>query len=59
MIRPLNWPSRWLLSLFTVVMSTVKLPSFTVEPLMAMLPVTLFVRPTASVDCPNRVSFTR
>ena len=29
MIRPLNWPSRWLLSLVTVVMSTVKLPSFT------------------------------
>src|SRR5947209_3532960 len=59
MIRLLNWPSRWLWSLLTVFMLTVRSTVLTVDPSMTSDPVMSLVRPTASLDWPNSVSFTR
>src|ERR1700738_2925632 len=59
MIRPWNWLSRWLWSLFTVVMSTLKLPAVTSVPLMLIDPVMALVRPTAVLLWPNSVFLMR
>src|ERR1700682_1172048 len=59
MIRPWNWLSRWLWSLFTVVMSTMKRPAVTCVPLMVIDPVMVLVRPTAVLLWPNSVSLIR
>jgi len=59
MIRPLNWPSRRLWSLVTVVMSTEKVALVTVVPLRVIDPVIELVRPTAVWLCPNSTSLTR
>ena len=59
MIRPLNWSSRRVWSLCTVVMSTVKLPPVIVVPDTVIEPVIELVRPTATLLWPNRTSFTR
>src|ERR1035438_7366488 len=59
MIRPSNWPSRWLLSLCTVAIGTLKLAAVAVLPTMVRCPVTDVVRPTAVAFCPNRTSLTR
>src|SRR5262249_21327794 len=59
MMRPLNWLSRRSLSLVTEVRSTVMSAFVTFVPLMVTDPVTLLVRPTAVLSCPNKTSLTR
>ena len=59
MIRPSNWASRWLWSLWMVAIGTRKLAEVTVLPLMTSPPVTWLVRPTAVLFCPRRTSLTR
>src|SRR5262249_14573637 len=59
MIRPLNWASRWLWSLWIVAIGTRKLAAVTMLPLMTRWPVIWLVRPTAVVFWPRRTSFTR
>ena len=58
-IRPSNWASRWLLSLWTVSMGTLKVAAVTVVPLITMCPETDVVRPTAVAFCPSSTSLTR
>ena len=57
--RRWNWLSRPDRSLETVVMSAVNVADGTVVPVIVMLPVTEWVRPTAVVLCPKRTSGTR
>ena len=59
MIRPSNWASRWLLSLWTVSIGTLKLAAVAVVPAMVRRPVTDVVRPTAVAFCPSSTSLTR
>ena len=59
MIRPSNWASRWLLSLWMVAIGTLKVAAVTVVPLITMCPETEVVRPTAVAFCPRRTSLTR
>ena len=57
MIRLRNWLSRWLWSLATLRMSTVKVAVVTFVPSIVACPDTSLVRPTAVVLWPNRTSF--
>ena len=59
MIRPSNWLSRWLLSLWTVAIGTLKVAAVAVVPAMVRCPVTEVVRPTAVAFCPSSTSLTR
>ncbi len=55
MMRPWNWPSRWLWSLVTVVMSTLNDAFVTLVPAIVIEPVTSLVRPTAAASWPKSV----
>ena len=59
MIRPSNWTSRWLWSLWMVAIATVKAAAVTVLPLIVRSPLTWLVRPTAMLFWPSSTSFTR
>src|SRR5262249_19552931 len=59
MIRPSNWASRWLWSLWMVAIATVKAAAVTVLPLMVRSPLMWLVRPTAMLFWPSSTSFTR
>ena len=59
MMRPRNWSSRWDWSLATDAMSTVNEAFETLLPAMVIEPVTLVVRPAATVLCPKSTSLMR
>src|ERR1017187_5622593 len=59
MMRPSNWLSRWLWSLWTLAICAVNAAVSTLVPSTVIDPVTEFVRPTATLFWPKRTSFTR
>jgi hypothetical protein len=59
MIRPSNWASRSLLSLWMVSIGTLKDAAVRVVPLITKCPETDEVRPTAVAFCPSSTSPTR
>jgi len=59
MIRPSNCAFRWLWSLTTLAMSTLKVPAVTRSPAMVIDPHIFDVRPTAVACCPMSTSETR